>query len=217
MLPVIIQSKVRIVLTAALVPSYYEVRKKQYIESLSLLSTYGYNNPYIIEAVKKQGPTFLDEYSINVFYATVNNSQAKNHGANECRSFLQGLVHFNFEPDDIIVKLTGRYNLLSDNFIKLIKNNPEHDMFIKPFGYAPGLCSACFAMRYKHLITMLNNLNYTAMDNNTTYLEREIEQYVKAAEKENILKVWYVKSLDLQAHMLGSSNDPSLGDIIWTF
>ena len=98
------KAEVRVILTAALTNNHFELRKNQYIKSLDILSSYDYQNPYIVEALKKTGPTFLDEYSTNVFYSTCNNPSLKNHGVNEARSLLEALNYFEFADDDIILK-----------------------------------------------------------------------------------------------------------------
>jgi len=129
-----LNAEMRIILTAALTDNHFEFRKNQYIESLNILADYGYQNPYIVEAIKKVGPTFLDDYSTNVFYATCNNPSSINHGANEARTLLEALEHFQFADDDIILKLTGRYQLLSDRLLRIIKKNQNNfDAFISDY------------------------------------------------------------------------------------
>jgi hypothetical protein len=124
-------AEMRIILTAALTDNCFEFRKNQYIESLSILAKYGYKNPYIVEAIRTPGPTFLDDYSTNVFYATCNNPSIRNLGANEARTLLEALEYFQFADDDMILKLTGRYQLFSDRLIKIVeKNQHKFDAFI---------------------------------------------------------------------------------------
>src|SRR5256885_4787014 len=42
--------------------------------------------------------------------------------------------HFNFDPNDMILKLTGRYQPISDYFFKLVENNPQYDAIVKVNG-----------------------------------------------------------------------------------
>ena len=94
-------SQLRIVCTAALLQDKFEMRKNEYIKCFQILAMYGYKNPYIIEALKGKGPTFLDRYSSNVFYSKAHDFNVKdirNKGINEARTLLDGFKHFNFHP-----------------------------------------------------------------------------------------------------------------------
>ena len=83
LLPVNLLPVIRIVCTAALTDAFFEFRKQQYIEACFMLTKLGYKDFYIIEALKKQGPTFLDYCCPHVFYASANNPFLKNNGIND--------------------------------------------------------------------------------------------------------------------------------------
>ena len=87
-----ISAKIRIVLTAALTQAHYEFRKNEYIESFTSLKRFGYCDFYIVEAVTKGGPTFLDTYCNDVFYATANDPLCTNQGVNESKTMLEALI-----------------------------------------------------------------------------------------------------------------------------
>lgn len=210
----VVCTQIYIVLTTALVPANYELRKQQYLESLMLLKKHGYPNPYIIEAVSKRGPTFFDDYSTNVFYATINNPAAKYQGTNECKTLLEGLHHLNFDPDDMIIKLTGRYQMVSDEFFKIVANNLDYDAIVKKFNYDRGVFSSCFAMKCKNLIAMLEDFDYNAMENQASSFEWEIEKYLKKTS----LNILYINNLGIKAVMQGSTTaTPTICKKIWVF
>jgi hypothetical protein len=205
-----INAEVRVILTAALTDNCFEFRKNQYIESLTILAGYGYKNPYIVEAIKKTGPTFLDDYSTNVFYATCNNPSIRNHGANEARSLLEALEHFQFADDDIIFKMTGRYQLTSDYLLKILEENKNNfDVFIlvPPTG---GIYCLAFAMRCKYLKEMLLALNYPRMEHPTNWItfEGEMEHYFKRKIHDENFNIFYLNKLDIRANLFGSSTVP---------
>lgn len=171
------QSKIRVVCTTALIPDKYEERKKQYIHSLQKLQTMGCDF-YVVESCKK-GPTFLDEYCNNVCYTQSNNpSWAKgkgNYGLNEVLSLTIGLQHFNFDPDDMIIKLTGRYALEKDEFIRLVENNPQADAFLRAWNDSDAY-TGLFAIRLKYLVDFLNSIDFVKMER--TPIEHVFGRYI---------------------------------------
>jgi hypothetical protein len=202
-------SQIRIVLTAALTDSYFEARKQQYTESLRVLTGYGYTNVYIIEALKKQAPTFLDEYSSNVFYASVNNPDLdhRNLGINEAKTLLEGLKYFNFYPDDIIIKMNGRSQLISDNLIKVARDNPTYDVFVR-WSEGGGVFTLGYAIKCKYLIDWLENINYDVMASNFTTLEEEFFKYLNTKNLDGQLKLFLLDTLGMKYNYLGSSTLP---------
>ncbi|MFA6066655.1 MAG: hypothetical protein WC707_05745 [Candidatus Babeliaceae bacterium] len=151
---------IRIVCTVALIPYDYETRKLQYIRTLKKLREFGYE-PYVVESCAS-GPTFLDDYCDHVCYTHNNNSSITNKGVNEGISLMIGFQHFNFDPDDMIIKLTGRYCLETDEFIRLVEQNPSADAIVKSW-LADNIYTGVFAMRLKYLSEALSNINFEEM------------------------------------------------------
>jgi len=140
--------KVKILFTAALLDVHFEDRKVEYVKSLEVLKEMGYE-PYIVEACT-EGPSFLDYYSSNVCYSSVNTPNI-NKGINEAMSMLKGLSNFGFDDDDIIIKLTGRYRLIDSSFVRMIEDMTDVDIVATRWKrYRSILCTGCFAMRYKY-------------------------------------------------------------------
>lgn len=201
-------AQVRIVLSAALTHVHFEFRKQQYIDCLNILAGYGYKDVYIVEALKKGDRTFLEDYSKNVFYATVNIPGLRNNGVNEARTILEGSYHFAFDPDDIIIKLTGRYQLTSDAFFKFVEENPEYDAIVKirPPDHGGGIFTACFAMRCKYLKEMYEQMDYNVMERDFIHVEWEVDKYIKQKIKKGNFKVLYVDNLGVKANLFASTN-----------
>lgn len=205
-------AKIHIVLTAAITDAFYESRKAQYQETFSILAQHGYPDFYIIEALKKRGPTYLEQYSSNVFYAQTNNPRFTNHGANEFATLLEGLRTFNVDEDDMIIKFTGRHQLTSDYFLRLVEDNPEYDLFIKIHddGTAPTLG---FAMRYKHLIEMLTSMNLDRIGHSPRSIEAYVYDYIQQKIAQEKLKVYFVPMLYMKADLFGSSTCPNVPNV----
>jgi len=197
-------SQIRLVLSAALNENYYEFRKQQYQQTFGILSSFGYTNPYVVEAVKKQGPTFLDDYTNNAFYASTNILGLKNYGINEARTMLEGLQYFNFNDEDMIIKMTGRYQPINDTFFKIIEQNPHIDVFIKvnKEGY---IFTLAFAMRCKYMKEMYAGMDYASMERNIINVEITAGNYVKQKKLTHHIKVMYIDRLHFHANLYGSS------------
>jgi hypothetical protein len=199
---------IQILYTAALIDQQYEERKNEYIACLQSLKARGYTNPYIVEAIKKNSPTFLDEHSINVFYSTVNNIHLKNKGVNEGKTMLQALNHFNLDPDTMILKITGRYPFISDDLFQCIKDNPGADAIVKMDPYGQGI-TACFALRARYLKDMLEHLDYNRMEQNMINVELEFANYLKKIIREKNAKVIYINNLGIAARAFGTGENNS--------
>jgi len=199
---------IRLVLTTALAQAHYELRKNQFLTCFKTLEHYDYypEDIYIIEAIAKEGPTFLDEYSDNVFYSTVNDPSLRNKGINEARTMLEGLKFFDFDPDDMIIKLTGRYKMLSNDFLRLITEySDQFDAFARVNIWYPGSAGTMFfAMKYKYLKEMFEALNYEQMELLPTDIERELGNYLLRKINEGNFKLCTVDRLNLEVNYFGS-------------
>ena len=197
-------SEIRIVCTAALINAHFEFRKQQYIEAFNQLFKYGYTNIYIVEAVCKQGPSFLENFSKNVFYSTVNDPSLRNQGINEAKTLLEGCINFNFDPEDVIIKLTGRHQIVSDYFLKIVKNNPDYDVFVK-LNEDENVFTLGFAMKYKYLKEMYETMDFSELNELMLPIEYRVGDYIKRKKKEGNFKVYYLDKLDMKANLFGSS------------
>lgn len=196
-----INAEIRVVCSSALLADGYELRKNEYIRGIQIISQYGYPNPYVIEAIAKKGPTFLDQCTCNVFYSSANDARLRNKGVNEARTMLEGLKALNFHPDDMIIKLSGRYHLTSDYFLRLIENNPTVDAFAKPVGDC--ILTLCYAVRAKYLLEILENLDYAKMEREMICVELEVGKYIQKLAREKNMRVMYVNTLHVTGLVWG--------------
>lgn len=186
---------IKIVCTAALTSRNYEERKQQYIKSLSLLNYYALD-PYFIESLA-HGPTFLDEYCNHVCYTQSNDASLVNYGINEVVALQIGLKHFNFDPETIIIKLTGRYPLESDEFVRYVENNFDADAIVKTWDEGTYACTGLFAMRLNYFLDFLNHhVNYQIMEEYLIPLEYYFATYISKIEREGAKIVYLPKMYD---------------------
>jgi hypothetical protein len=178
----LMKRNIRVVCTAALIPMRYEKRKNQYIRSLQALVSYGYN-PYVVESCAA-GPTFLDEYSNNVCYTLSNDARLKNKGVNESVSLLKALEEWNFNDEDIILKLTGRYFLQSDKLLRVLEELDDVAAVAKfgKFNY-PYVLTGCFAMRCDLMKQMYASFDYQKLEKEMICIEDEVGRYLDALQK----------------------------------
>ena len=151
---------IKIICTAALLENQYEQRKQEYMKAIQAVRHCGFM-PFIVESCQK-GPSFLDELVESVWYAKTNNTRLRNKGVNEVKSLLSFFNQFKFEPEDIIVKITGRYILLDDSFFRFIAEHLDGDAFVKYFD--DQVFTGCFAVRYKYFIDFLWQLDLENME-----------------------------------------------------
>ena len=210
-----VSAHIRVVLTAALTDAHSEFRKKQYIESFSILNSYGYGpkNIYVVEALKKQGPTFLQDYSSHVFYATVNNPNFKNHGINEAATLLEGINYFGFDDEDMIVKFTGRHQLTTDYLLRFVEEHSEYDAIVK-VNSDGNVYTLGFAMRCKYIKEMFSLMDFEAMGYVMRPIEYDVGDYIKWKVKQGNFRVFYVDKLHMKANIFGSSTAPGVKEQI---
>jgi hypothetical protein len=114
-----------------------EGRRIRYLDSirssLKVIAQYPTIKPIIVE---NNGLTssYLDDLQCDVVY-TDNNKRVYSHkGVNELYDIQHVIKQYNIGDDDMIIKLTGRYKLLGDVFLKTVINASEnYDAFIKFF------------------------------------------------------------------------------------
>ncbi len=196
------EGKIQVMCTAALIKNSFEVRQREYVRSLQVLKNYGYE-PYVAEAICPKGPTFLDNYSRHVCYSNVNNAKLRNKGVNEARSMMVALRQFNFDDNDIIVKLTGRHAFTSDAFFKTIQNNPEVDAFVLYSDQYGNIPTICFALRCNYFKDMLLHLDLAKMERQMINIEAELNFYVQKMQKLG-MKVMYLHKMGTTGFIFGN-------------
>ena len=109
--------EIKVVYTAALLDSFYEERKIEYLRSLQALRKL-HITPYIVESCRTS--SFFDKERAFVFYSQTNDTSLKNKGINEAISLQKAMDYYRFHDEDILIKLTGRYCFLNGHFFSEI-------------------------------------------------------------------------------------------------
>lgn len=118
-----------------------EQRKKEYLYSITETLSHLPNTiqPFIVEN-NGQRETYLDHFSHNsknvpVIYTNNNIYSFKNKGVNELLDIQDVIRLKKIDPNDMIIKLTGRYRVTSSDFFEsVIQFQKEYDAFIKFYG-----------------------------------------------------------------------------------
>lgn len=140
-------------------------RKNRYLYAISeTLKNVPYEIKPIIVENNGSRDTYLDNFyyhhrqHVKVFYTVNNNLNFKSKGVNEFMDMKEVIERYGIEDDDIIIKLTGRYRMLSTSFFDtVIKDEKKYDAFVKFYGtcdlkFDPYICIlGCYAIRAKYL------------------------------------------------------------------
>lgn len=140
--------------------------------------------PIIVEN-NGQRPTFLDNFGVDVVYTDNNFKHFPNKGGNELADIKHVIRAYDMKDDDIVIKLTGRYKLLSDVFLQTVIDEQEfYDAFVKFFNvctleFMPGKDSVLglYALRVKYL----KNFEYTF--NCRQSIESEFAEYTSSLDR----------------------------------
>jgi hypothetical protein len=186
--------------TSALIPNKFEERKGEYIKCLEILKNYGYlDKTYIVESGPYTPLSFFDEYSDHVFYANTNDTTFVNKGVNEAKASLAAFDYFQFNEEDMIVKLTGRYFFNNDRFLRFVASHPEVDGFASPHA-SFGITTGCFAMRAKYYKQMLQEMDWVEMEKNAKDIERITAKFLQKIASLGA-KVIYLNKVDITANV----------------
>ena len=149
----VIFAQIHILFTSALISEQFDQRKEEYITSFQQLRSFGLD-PWIIEATNTDR-SFFDELSIRVLYPQVNKDSISNKGFNEMHSLFACLPYLDFDDNDIVIKITGRYLLKDRHFIDTIEQTlSDYDVwgtYGKNFVTTRHLFTGCIAMRWRDL------------------------------------------------------------------
>jgi hypothetical protein len=119
------------IITTSLIENCFELRKREYIQGINsvLDATKDIPNTKII-IVENNGKrdTFLDNFrdSCEILYTESNNIE-NNKGHKEIVDVKICIYHYNIQPDDFVVKFTGRYFILTDGFFMNTIRNANDD------------------------------------------------------------------------------------------
>ena len=170
-----------------------EHRKQRYIDSISSTLKLIENKENIIPIIVENNgtrQTYLNDFNCaNVVYTDNNKYNFREKAMNELLDIKHVINKYNINDDDFVIKLTGRYKVLTDSFVKLVEENAyKYDAFVKFFNvctleYMKNDCVLGFyAIKCKYL----KDFNYDCIKSPevefATYVRKNIEN-IKEVEK----------------------------------
>ena len=206
-LPALFSSpKVHVILTSAIIKNQFGLRMVEYTNSIEQLRKLGIE-PWIIEATNIRS-SFFDKISDQVFYPQQHDdSQTNNKGINETRSIRACLPYLDFDDDDIVIKMTGRYFLKDRHFIDtILRTNDQYDawgMYGKNFVSDEHLFTGCFAMRWKYYKRYICEMDLESEAIKVAALEKVSANFIE----ENGLRFHQMDSLHLFARVFFGGDD----------
>jgi len=113
--------------------------------------------PIIVENNGKR-VTYLNEFGIPVLYTENNKNNYWHKGVNELEDIKAVIQAFNIQDEDMVIKITGRYNPISNAFFRQVQTEEsKYDGFVKFFNVCTKefMTHDCvlglFALRAKYL------------------------------------------------------------------
>lgn len=185
----------KILFTSAVIEYNYEVRKNQYIESFKkLCECVDKSDIYIVETILSGG-SFMEELTDNVYYTNVNNSNLKNKGVNELLSLKKFFDMVDFDEDEKLLKITGRYLLLSDHFINFCDGTNYNNIGKKTKDQIQ-IFTGCFQTRYGIFNRFINTVNYNVIEKSMINIEKVFYDFLKKIDN-----VHFVDKIDIQCQI----------------
>jgi mRNA-degrading endonuclease HigB of HigAB toxin-antitoxin module len=174
----------------------YKNRVSNYVTSiahtLSILHPLILNDKIKVIIVEGNGlrDTVLEMFRTNILYTNNNETKYRRYGRNELMDIKSVIDTYKINDDDLVIKISGRYKLLSLYAFEKILKNPDYEAYINLNDTNPNeikhpdSCSlALFGMRAK----FWSAFNYT--DENS-YCEHELCRYVKQLNYFEIEKLY---------------------------
>jgi hypothetical protein len=166
-----VKNKIRIVLSTAIIDDNVNIsnRIKEYQECFDIIKNLGYDFS-IVETVLNSSE-FLERNSKEIIYTNVNGN-FRNRGTNYVNAFKKFLNQSNFDADDIIIHVTGRYPLIDDNFFLNCYNLESNKIGCFKKDEHGQFYLFLYCMRFKYLKELLNTIDVDHMEKNMINLER---------------------------------------------
>jgi len=160
----------KVLFTSALIDYKFDIRKYEYIKSYNKLTEYiDKKDIYIIECYKNEYH-FLE----NVFYSNTNNDNLNNKGVKELMAIIKFLETHKIDDDELIVKMTGRYLLLDDTFLK---NITGYDCYIRKDKYNQ-VFFGLFAIKFKIFKQFLDYVDLNFLETHMVNVEKALSMYL---------------------------------------
>lgn len=186
--------------TSAIIPKFEEIRQEEYLKSYNQLLSFGIKKEdiYVIETVKTES-CFWEDVTDNLFYTNTHLSYLRNKGVLEANAILKFFRFYTFEPQQPLIKLTGRYLLQSPNFIEATKNT--HIVYTTDsHGQA---FFGCIGMRYNLMKTFFEALDLNLMEQRMINIELMARMFIDQVHglPDNINLALHLPKIDVMANV----------------
>jgi hypothetical protein len=179
-----------------------EIRRNRYLTSITKNLQILQNYPDVkIVIVENNGNSntylniFNEKFNIPILYTSFNKHNFYHKGFAELYDIKAVIKQFDIKDDDMIIKMTGRYHLMTDYLIKkIIDEQNNYDAFFKFYNvcirnYLENDCVlGAFGLRAKYL----NEFEYKVMNASP---EVQIATYVKTKSKSGELRLCEMEDL----------------------
>lgn len=131
------------------------------------------------------------KFSSELYILSTKDFNAKGKSQQEFLSIQTYVKNATFDDNDWIIKVSGRYLLLSDNFYNIVKNAPDdYDAVVKTSDTHPQIYTFCFALRWKYFKECyMLDVNYLG--------DQCVENFVFSYINDNKLKTIVVPKIDI--------------------
>ena len=183
----------KIIFTSATIKKLYNERVVEYQASFDKISEFDFDDKVqILECTKEEGVGYLEKMKGNVFFSKTHNPNIKNKGVKEAMALMELFKNADFDDDEQILKITGRYMLQSSEFLNLVEKN-EFDCYLTRDDGGQ-VFFGCFSMKFKLFKQMLNSFDLLSMEKEMINIEKVAADFIdknrlneKRVEKINIL------------------------------
>jgi|LakMenE18May11ns_1017448.scaffolds.fasta_scaffold9595322_2 hypothetical protein len=191
-----------ILYTSALINNQFESRKNDYIQSYNiLLDIIDYKNIFIVECYSNN-ENFFSEFKSPKFLTNTHISEIKNKGVLEVMGMKKFIENTEISDETLIIKITGRYKFINDDFFKLINTNKNFDFYGKLIDNNTQIFTGCFALRKKHFKNFFNFCNLDNMEKNMINFEKKMFNFLN----ENNINSFFTDNINIECPIFGYGN-----------
>lgn len=167
-----------LVITSALIPLKFDQRQIEYEKSINKVKTIFSDCQINVVECFANDSGFLKNITDNVFISNTHNENIKNKGVLELMSLKK---YFDSKPNSnkLIIKLTGRYEFVDEDFKKLINANPNYEFYGKLTDNSTQIFTGCFAIRENLFRQFITEVDLVSMEKKMINFEKLIFDFVQ--------------------------------------
>lgn len=188
--------------TSALIDTQFDKRKIDYEMSYDILSNLiNHNSIFIVECYSNE-KKFLSNFKSPTFLTKTHLPGIKNKGVLEIMCIKKFLENTEISDDTLIIKMTGRYKFINDDFFSLIKSNGNFDFYGKLIDKNTQIFTGCFALRKKYFVKLLNFCDLQLMEKNMVNFEKIIFDFLEIEK----INSFFVERINIECPIFGYGN-----------